>query len=88
MSLTKLFDKSVQVSCTPPGSVNVRIGNAIEGPGGRWIPCASEVGDGAFVSCVYEVGPGRNQVCAANSPTYCPDEALARAIELAATAAA
>ncbi len=88
MSLTKLFDKSVQVSCAPPGSVNVRIGNAIEGPGGRWIPCASEVADGAFVSCVYEVGPGRNQVCAANSPTYCLDEALARAIELAATAAA
>lgn len=88
MILTKLFDKSVQVSCTPPGSVNVRIGNAVEGPGGRWVPCASETAEGDFVSCVYEVGPGRNQVCAANSQTYCPDEALAHAIELAAMVAA
>lgn len=88
MSLAKLFDKSVLVSCTPPGSVNVRIGNAVEGPGGRWVPCASAIADGAFVSCVYEVGPGRKQVCAANRPTHCAEEALSRAIELAATAAA
>lgn len=88
MKLAQLFDKSVLVSCPPPGSLNVRIGNAVEGPGGRWVPCASAIADGAYLSCVYEVGPGRRQVCAANSPTYCADEALSRAIELAATAAA
>lgn len=88
MSLDKLFEKSVQVSCPPAGSVNVRIGNAVEGPGGRWIPCASSIADGAYVSCVYEVGPGRRQVCAASHPIYCADEAFSRAIELAATAAA
>ncbi len=88
MSLTKLFDTSVQVSCPPPGSVNVRIGNAVEGAGGRWVPCASEIAAGAYVPCIYEVGPGRKQVCAATRPTYCPDEALSRAIEFAAMAAA
>lgn len=88
MNLESLFDQSVQVSCPPSGSVNVRIGNAVEGPGGRWVPCASAIADGAYVSCVYEVGPGRRQVCAATPPTYCAEEALSRAIELADTAAA
>jgi hypothetical protein len=88
MSLDKQFDKSVLVSGPPPGSVNTRIGNAVEGPGGRWIPCASTALNGTYVSCVYEVGPGRRQVCAAGQPTLCADEALSRAIELAAIAAA
>jgi hypothetical protein len=88
MSLDILFDVSVLMSSPPPGTVNVRIGEAVEGPGGRWIPCASAIADGAFVSCVYEVGPGRRQVCAATNTTYCADEALSRAMELAATAAA
>ena len=88
MDLSRLFDKSILVSQPPSGSVNVRFGNAIEGPGGRWIPCASAIADGAYVSCVYEIGPGRKQVCDANRPTYCADEALSRAIELATTAAA
>ncbi len=88
MSLIKLFDKSVHVSSLPPGSENVRIGTAIEGPGVRWIPCASAISDGTYVSCVFEVGPGRKQVCAANCPTACAEEALSHAVELAATAAA
>ncbi len=88
MSLINLFSKSILVSCPPPGSVNVRVGNAVEGPGGRWIPCASAIADGAYLSCVYEVGPGCRQVCAANRATYCADEALSRTIELATTAAA
>ena len=88
MYLEKLFDKFVPVSCPPPGSVNVRIGTAVEGPGGRWIPCASAIAGGAYVSCVFEVGPGRRQVCAGTPPTHCADEALLRAEELAATAAA
>ena len=88
MSLAQMFDTSVSVSSPPPGSVNVRIGTAVEGPGGRWVPCASAIAEGAYVSCVFEVGPGRKQVCAANGPTHCADEALSRAIELAATAAA
>lgn len=88
MSLTELFDMSDQVSGPLPGSVNVRVGKAVEGPGGRWVPCASAIADGAFVACVYEVGPGRKQVCAANRPTNCAEEALSRAVELAAMAAA
>ena len=88
MNLAKLFDKSVLVSCPPPGSLNVLIGNAVEGPGGRWVPCASAIEDGAYLSCVYEVGAGRRQVCSANCTTYCADEALSLAIDLAVTAAA
>lgn len=88
MSIDRLLDASSLVSCPPPGSVNVCIGNAVEGPGGRWIPCASAIADGAYVSCVYEIGPGRRQVCSAAAPTYSADEALSRAIDLAVTAAA
>ncbi len=88
MNFAELLDMPVQVSSPPPGAVNVHFGNAIEGPGGRWIPCASAIADGAFVSCVYEVGPGRKQVCATNSATYNADEALTLAVELALNAAA
>jgi len=88
MSLAKLFEKSVLVSCPPPGTVNVCIGRPVEGPGGRWIPCASAIADGAYLSSVYEVGPGRRQVCDTTRLTYCANEALSHAIELAATAAA
>lgn len=87
MKLEKLFSDLIIVSCPPKGSVNVRIGNLVEGPGGRWIPCASITKEGAYLSCVYEVGPGRRQVCAANIPSACVDEALSYATELAATAA-
>lgn len=88
MKLEKLFDQSVLVSSPPPGSVNVRIGKAIEGPGGRWVPCASVIAGGAYVSCVYEIGPGCRQVCATSQPIYCAQEALSRAITLAQTASA
>lgn len=88
MSLGNLFDPSVAVTCPPPGAVNVQIGTAVEGPGGRWVPCASAIADGTYVPCVFEVGPGRRQVCSANRPTHFVDEALSRAIELAHTAAA
>ncbi|ABG31333.1 hypothetical protein CEP88_18365 [Roseobacter denitrificans] len=88
MSLAELFDPSVLVTSPPPGTVNVQTGTAIEGPGGRWVPCASAVPDGTYVPCVYEVGPGRRQVCNTSQPTPFVDEALSRAITLATTAAA
>ena len=87
MHFCNLFDTSVLLTSPPPGCVNVRIGNAVEGPGGRWIPCVSEDADGGYVSCVFEVGPGRRQVCAAIQPTNCENDAFARALELATTAA-
>lgn len=85
MSHVQLF---IPVSAPPPGSVNVRFGKSIEGPGGRWVPCATQVSDGLFCSSLFEVGPGRRQVCASTSRFRCPDEALRSAIELASTAAA
>lgn len=88
MSLARYFDSAILVSGPPPGSVNVRIGSSVEGPGGIWIPCVTAIGSGVYVSCLFEVGPGRRQVCAADRPVLCADEALSRAIRLAATAAA
>ena len=78
----------LSVSAPPPGSVNVMFGKSIEGPGGRWVPCVTQVADGLFCSSLFEVGPGRPQVCAAASPFDCADEALRSAIELASMAAA
>jgi hypothetical protein len=88
MCLDKLFPKTILVSCPPSGTVNVCKGNPVEGQGGRWIPCASAISDGAYVSCIFEVGPGRRQVCAVHDPTKTVEEALSRAIKLARTAAA
>lgn len=88
MNLAKLLDPSVTLSSPPPGSVNVLVGKSVEGPGGRWIPCATEIAGGLYVSGLFQVGPGRRQVCAAGLPLHCADEALSRAVELASTAAA
>ena len=57
MNLAKLLDPSVMVSSPPPGSVNVRIGRTVEGPGGKWVPCATEISGGVFFSGLFEVGP-------------------------------
>ncbi len=88
MSLAKHFDTVMLVSGPPPGSVNVRIGSSVEGPGGTWIPCATAIEGGVYMSCLFEVGSGRRQVCAVDRPVPCAEEALSRAIALAATAAA
>lgn len=88
MNLAELLDPSVMVSSPPPGSVNVRVGKSVEGPGGKWVPCATEIPGGVFCSSLFEVGPGRRQVCAASIPLRSADEALSRAIELASAAAA
>lgn len=87
MNLTDLLGPTVQLSGPPPGSVNVRIGQGVEGPGGRWVPCATEIGTGTFYSGLFQVGPGKRQVCA-NFPFPCPDRALSYATELATSAAA
>ena len=88
MNLAKLINASAMVSSPPPGSVNVRVGKTIKGPGGKWVPCATEIAGGVYCSGLFEVGPGRRQVCAADRPLLCADEALSRAIELASSAAA
>lgn len=88
MNTPTFINCSIVVSCPPAGSRNIQIGAAIEGSGGRWVPCASATVEGAFLSCVYEVGPGRNQVCLANCLSDSAEEALSFAIELAKIAAA
>ena len=88
MNLAKVLDPSVMMSSPPPGSVNVRVGKSVEGPGGRWVPCATEIASGVYYSGLFEVGPGRRQVCATGFALPCADEALSRAMELASSAAA
>ncbi len=88
MSLAKVNKLSAVIDGPPRGSVNVQRGEPVEGPGGRWIPCATEIAKGAFVSCLFSVGPGRRQVCATDRTMYSVDEALSHAVELAAIAAA
>ena len=88
MKIVDLLDPSAMVSGPPPGSVNVRVGATVEGPGGRWVPCATESGCGVYFSGLFQVGPGRRQVCATDVPLRSADEALTRAVELAQSAAA
>lgn len=87
MSVDQVLGALAAVSSPPPGITNVRIGKAVEGPGGRWVPCASAVTDGAFLPCVFEVGAGRRQVSGSPAPLPSEDDAFAKAIELARTAA-
>ncbi len=88
MNISKFLDSSIMLSGPPPGAINVRLGKKVEGPGGKWVPCATQVASGVYVSALFEVGPGRRQVCAADHPVRCADEALSRAVKLACTAAA
>jgi hypothetical protein len=88
MTLSNVLSKSVTLSSPPPGSVNVLLGKKVEGPGGKWIPCATKAADGAYYSGLFQVGPGKRQVCEANAPLHCAQDALTRAIELASAAAA
>lgn len=83
-----LLDPTMMVSSPPPGSVNVKVGSAIEGPGGRWIPCATRVKDGIYLSGMFQVGPGQRQVCFSNDPRHCPEDALSQAVQHASLAAA
>lgn len=88
MSIHQILNALDDVTSLPSGAVNVRIGAAVEGPGGRWVPCASAVATGVYLPCVYEVGPGRRQVCGARVPCPSEDEAFSRAMKLAVTASA
>jgi hypothetical protein len=88
MNLVHCMKNSAELSNPPPGSINVLLGKKVEGPGGKWVPCATKVADGSYYSGLFQVGPGQRQVCASSMPLHCPAEALSRAIVLAAAAAA
>ena len=88
MNTNCLFDLTLALSRPPAGSVNVCLGKAVEGPGGRWVPCATEISKGVYYSSLFRVGRGQKQVCASNRPLRSTDEALSLAIELASNAAA
>lgn len=88
MAFESPIQSILEISSPPAGAVNTRKGSPVEGPGGRWVPCATALAGGTFIACLYEVGPGRRQVCADPTPTTSETEALARAADLAAIAAA
>lgn len=83
----KLLGLSTMASSPPPGSRNVRRGNVVEGPGGAWVPCATEVAQGVYYSSLFKVGSGQRQVCVTDLAMACADMALNRAVELASSAA-
>ena len=86
--IEKLLDLSAMAVSPPPGSKNVRLGRVVEGPGGKWIPCATEIAEGIYYPGLFKVGAGQRQVCEAEVGMNCADMALSRAIELASCAAA
>ena len=86
--IDKLLDPSLMAVSPPSGSRNVRIGEVVEGPGGRWVPCATEIAVGVYCPGLFRVGPGQRQVCAPDTALPCADEALLQAIKLASFAAA
>jgi len=86
--INKLFDLSEMVANTPHGSKNARIGEIIQGQGGKWVPCATEVASGIYYASLFQLEPGHWQVCIPDLPMTCADTALLRAIQLAAVAAA
>lgn len=88
MTFQNGLDQFQKVSFPPSGAVNARKGAPIEGPGGRWVPCATGLECGAYIACLYEVGAGRRQVCGDATPQASETDALKRAIELAVIAAA
>ena len=87
MDVSRLLHPVNRFTPPPPGAVNVCRGVAIEGPGGRWVPCATQVSDGTYLSALFEVGPGKRQVCL-DMPVLSAEEALKRATHLASAAAA
>ncbi|MDU8911325.1 hypothetical protein [Aestuariicoccus sp. MJ-SS9] len=87
-NIDKLLDLSAKAVSPPPGSRNVRLGKVVEGPGGNWVPCATEVTSGVYYSGLFMVGSGRRQVCVTDVAMSCADMALSRAIRLASSAAA
>ena len=88
MNLVDTICPTAKVSSPPPGSVNVRIGQSVVGPGGLWVPCATKVSSGVFLPGLFEVGRGKRQVCLPDSPFRNAVDALSKARMLALIAAA
>ncbi len=87
MTIVNMFDYPNHLSSPPPGAVNVDRGRPVEGPGGRWVPCATQVSSKSYVPGIFQVGIGMKQVCATDASFTCPGEALTHAEALARFAA-
>ena len=87
MTMIDCIQVSSEFSPPPPGSVNVMLGDPVEGPGGRWIPCVTKADGSVYWPGLFRVGPGQRQVCATSSATKSCDAALAEAVALAVCAA-
>lgn len=87
MNVIDYLLEPIQFSHPPAGAVNVLRGDPIEGPGGRWVPCATKIGGGLYCASLFKVGAGQKQVCAISETTRYPQDALIRARDFAALAA-
>ena len=67
MTLVNLINYSATLSSPPPGSINVLVGQKVEGPGGDWIPCATKMADGTSILVCFksgrESGKSAQQAC-------------------------
>ena len=88
MNVIDYLHAPIAFSSPPAGAVNVLRGDPIEGPGGRWVPCATKISDGVYCASLFKVGRGQKQVCAITESLRDPQDALVRARAFAASAAA
>lgn len=88
MNVIDYLRAPIEFSSPPAGAVNVLRGDPIEGPGGRWVPCATKISDGVYYASLFKVGRGQKQVCAITEVLRDPQDALVRARTFAASAAA
>jgi hypothetical protein len=88
MTITDIVASTCDLSAPPAGSINILRGDAVTGPGGRWIPCATLTPSGTYVSGLFQVAPGSRQLCANHGRSVTADEALSHAVKMARSAAA
>ncbi len=88
LEIKSILDPALLAISPPRGARNALLGEPVEGPGGRWIPCATAVPGGSYYPGLFQVGPGQRQVCIATMRTKRAEAALMHAIELAKLSAA
>jgi len=87
VTLAGILGPSAELSCPPPGSINVKVGNLIIGPGGSWVPCATRAGK-LYLAGLFQIGPGQRQVCEVRQTFANESDAFFKAVKMATSAAA
>ena len=86
VSLAGVLGPSAELSRPPAGSVNVKVGDLIIGPGGSWVPCATRAGK-HYLAGLFQIGPGQRQVCEVRQTFANERDAYFQAVKMATSAA-